>query len=65
MRLAATSGVSSSAASARWPKARRLWTRMLSLKFFRSVKMRGVLRAMHSEVLTTRKVRISRNHQAL
>jgi hypothetical protein len=25
----------------------------------------GVLRAMHSDVLTTRKARISRNHQAL
>jgi hypothetical protein len=30
-----------------------------------SARYLGVLRAMHSEVLMTRKARISRNHQAL
>jgi hypothetical protein len=38
---------------------------MFSLKAFRSVKIFGVLRAMHSDVLVTRKARINRNHQAL
>ncbi len=38
---------------------------MFSLKTFRSVRILGVLRAMHNEVLVTRKARISMNHQAL
>ena len=38
---------------------------MFSFSWFRSARIFGVLRLMHSEVETTRKARISMNHQAL
>ena len=38
---------------------------MFSLYVFRSVRILGVLRAMHSDVLVTKNARISKNHQAL
>ena len=65
MRLAAASGDSASAAWARMPKAFRLCSRMFSLTVLRSTRILGALRAMHKDVLMTRKARISKNHQAL